>query len=309
MKLLFFIPFLLFLLSVCSQEKAYEPTTVVSMKHFPEFDFQGHRGARGLLPENTIPSLLKALEFGVTTLEFDVVVSADSMIVLSHEPWFHHEISSWPDGRPVTLEESMDLNMFQMNYEEISTFDVGMRGHIRFPEQQPMPVSKPLMRDAVNAVEDHLREHKLPLVWYNIETKSHTDGYNIFTPEPEVFAGLLYNELKDLGILDRTVVQSFDVNTLIAMRAIDPQVPLALLVENTFTMEHNLELLGFIPEIYSPNFRLIDADLVSRAHAKGMKVIPWTINLKDDMHTILELGVDGIITDYPNRLRKILDED
>lgn len=304
--LLLFVTCLLILVS-CNETSSTSSPESASMEHFPDFDFQGHRGARGLLPENTIPSLIKALEFGVTTLEFDVVVSADSLIVLSHEPWFHHEISSWPDGRAVTLEESITLNMFQMTYYEIKSFDVGIRGHARFPDQQPMAVSKPLLKDAIKAVEAHILEHNMTPVWYNIETKSQPDGYNIFVPEPSVFVEILYAELKELGILDRTVIQSFDVNTLKEMRALDARVPLALLVENTFSIEHNLDLLGFIPEIYSPNFRLLDAAQVELAHSKGMKVIPWTINEISDMHAILELGVDGIITDYPNRFREIKD--
>jgi len=304
--LLLFVTCLLILVS-CNDTSSTSSPEAPSMEHFPDFDFQGHRGARGLLPENTIPSLIKALEFGVTTLEFDVVVSADSLIVLSHEPWFHHEISSWPDGRAVSLEESITLNMFQMTYDEIKSFDVGIRGHARFPDQQPLSVSKPLLKDAIKAVETHLLEHNLTPVWYNIETKSHPDGYNIFVPEPSVFVEILYAELKELGILNRTVIQSFDVNTLKEMRALDPRVPLALLVENTFSIEHNLDLLGFIPEIYSPNFRLLDANQVAFAHSKGMKVIPWTINEISDMHAILELGVDGIITDFPNRFRQIMD--
>lgn len=283
-----------------------QPHQLRAMANFPDFDLQGHRGARGILPENTIPSLLIALDFPITTLEFDVVVSADSLIVLSHEPWFHHEISSHPDGRPVEPEEALGLNIFQMTYEEISRFDVGIRGHVRFPEQQPMAVSKPLMRDAIREVEAHKAATGREPVFYNIETKSHPDGYNLYTPEPQVFAELLYRELEELGVLDRVFIQSFDVATLQAMRTIDPTMPLILLVENERGLDWNLEQLGFIPEVYSPNFRLIDAELVSRVHGMGMRLVPWTINEKDDMLRIVELGVDGIITDYPNRATEAL---
>ncbi|AXJ01967.1 glycerophosphoryl diester phosphodiesterase [Cyclonatronum proteinivorum] len=283
-----------------------QPHQFRAMANFPEFDLQGHRGARGILPENTIPSLLVALDFPITTLEFDVVVSADSLIVLSHEPWFHHDISSHPDGRPVLPEEALGLNMFEMTYEEISRFDVGLRGNSRFPEQEPMAASKPLMRDAILAVEAHKADSGRDLVFYNIETKSHPSGYNRYTPEPQVFAELLYRELEGLGVLDRVFIQSFDVATLQAMREIDATLPLVLLVENERGLDWNLEQLGFIPEVYSPDFRLIDADLVQRVHAKGMRMVPWTINEKDDMLRMVSLGVDGLITDYPNRATEAL---
>ncbi|MCH8524870.1 MAG: hypothetical protein LAT52_10000 [Balneolales bacterium] len=271
------------------------------MKSHPEFDLQGHRGARGILPENTIPSLIKALEYSVTTLEFDIVVSADSQLVLSHEPWFHHHIGSHPDGRAVTQDEATSLNMFQMNYDEIRRYDVGLRGHINFPEQEPMAAIKPLMRDAIQQVEAHISEHGLEPVWYNIETKTLPEYYDVFTPQPDVFATLLYAELADLGVLDRVTVQSFDVNTLKAMRKIDKRVPLVLLIYNENGLEWNLEQLGFIPEIYSPYFRYVDKNLVSEVHNLNMKLIPWTVNNQEDMLRLIHLGVDGLITDYPNR--------
>lgn len=286
----------------CKQADGPEPQTIKSaMKHFPAFDLQGHRGARGILPENTVPSLLIALEYGITTLEFDLVVTADSQIILSHEPWFHHHISSHPDGSPITLEESMELNIFQMTYDEVAQYDVGMRGHVNFPEQQPMPAVKPLLSEAILAVEGHIREHNLPEIFYNIETKSHPDGYGLYVPHPETFARLLYDELKGLGVLHRSFIQSFDVNTLIEMREIDPEVALVLLVENSNGLEWNLEQLGFVPDVYSPNFRLVDRELVNEVHKRGMKIVPWTINQKEDMLRMVEAGVDGIITDYPNR--------
>ncbi|MCH8486780.1 MAG: glycerophosphodiester phosphodiesterase [Candidatus Cyclonatronum sp.] len=289
------------------EDVSSQPHQFRAMAHFPHFDLQGHRGARGILPENTIPSLLVALDFPITTLEFDVVVSADSLIVLSHEPWFHHEISSHPDGRPVAPEEALGLNMFQMTYDEISRFDVGLRGHVRFPEQQPMAVSKPLMRDAILAVEAHLAETGRTPVFYNIETKSNPEGYNLYTPEPHVFAELLYMELEALGVLDRVFIQSFDVATLQAMREIDPTMPLVLLVENERGLDRNLEQLGFIPEVYSPNFTLIDTELVNRVHGMGMRLVPWTINQKEDMIRLTQMGVDGLITDYPNRAAEALE--
>lgn len=275
------------------------------MANFPSFDLQGHRGARGILPENTIPSLLVALEYPITTLEFDVVISADSLVVLSHEPWFHHHISTDPDGNEITPERAPELNMFRMTYEEISRYDVGRRGHINFPEQEPMEVSKPLMKDAILAVEEHLAETGRSQVFYNIETKSRPEWDNVYHPEPREFAQLLYDELRELDMLDRVFIQSFDVRTLQAMREIDDTIPLVLLVENRRGFNWNVEQLGFMPHVYSPNFNLIDETTIERVRTEGIKLVPWTINEKDDMVRMVEMGVDGLITDYPNRAAEL----
>ncbi|TVQ15837.1 MAG: glycerophosphodiester phosphodiesterase, partial [Balneolaceae bacterium] len=202
------------LFSSCTTEPMPDPSY--------DFDLQGHRGARGLLPENTIPSFLLAADVGVNTIEFDVVVTADRRVLVSHEPWFHHHITTRPDGRAVTPEEAMDLNIYRMTCDEVQQYDVGIRGHVNFPDQQPMAAVKPLMADAIQAIEAHVDERGLNPVLYNIETKSLPEWYGVMVPEPEDFARLLYDELAGLGVLDRVFIQSFDVNTLIAMRAIDP---------------------------------------------------------------------------------------
>jgi len=267
-----------------------------------DYDLQGHRGARGLLPENTIPSFLKAIDLGVNTIEFDLVVTADNQILISHEPWFDHQISTKPDGNPVTEEEQMDFNIFKMTYEETQEFDVGMRGHAGFPEQEPMDVTKPLMRDAIIAIETYAEEQGLDPVYYNIETKSRPEWYDEYGPQPEEFSQLLYDELAELDILDRVIIQSFDPATLIAMREIDPDLVQAMLVyEEEQTIDRYVEILGYQPEIWSPHYQLVTPELVADVHDRGMTIIPWTINETEEMIRQLDMGVDGIITDYPNR--------
>ncbi len=266
------------------------------------YDLQGHRGARGLAPENTIPSFLKAIDLGVDTIEFDLVVTADGELLISHEPWFDHQISIKPDGTPVSEEEQMELNIYKMTYEETTRYDVGMRGHEGFPDQQPMEVTKPLMRDAILAMEEYVEEQGLNPVYYNIETKSRPEWYGEYTPHPERYAQLLYDELSELGVMDRVIIQSFDPATLIAMREIDPNIVQAMLVfEEDQQVDHYIEILGYTPEIWSPFHELVTPDLVSEVHGRGMAIIPWTINESDEMIRLLDMGVDGIITDYPNR--------
>ncbi|KER10677.1 MAG: hypothetical protein HY22_02290 [[Candidatus Thermochlorobacteriaceae] bacterium GBChlB] len=278
-----------------------EQPSPMSNGTFPkEFDLQGHRGARGLLPENTIPAFLKALEFGVNTLELDVVISKDNKVVISHEPWFSSEISSTPDGTPIEKSNETSYNIYQLTYEDIARFDVGKRGHPRFPKQQPMPASKPLVAEMVRQVDSLCRKKNLPLVRFNVEIKCTPEGDGKFHPEPKEFARLVYTDLNTLGVLARSTVQSFDVRALHAMREIDSSVCLALLVENNLGFQENLSRLNFIPEIYSPYFKLVDETLVRETHSRKMKLIPWTVNDLDEMKRLLILGVDGIITDYPD---------
>jgi glycerophosphoryl diester phosphodiesterase len=298
-----FLIILVLLLVACSNTKS-DPMIPVEITHIdiPNPDYQGHRGARGLLPENTIPSFIRALELGVTTLELDLVVSQDSQLVVSHEPWFNHEISSHPDGRPVAQEESKQLNIFMMEYATIKTYDVGQRGNPRFPDQIPTPIYKPTLAAVVEATEKWLTDHNQPPVWYNVETKSDPREYDNYYPQPDTFAQLLAAEILRLGIQDRVVVQSFDPNTLTAMRHIQPNIHLALLIENQDSLTDNLDRLGFLPEIYSPYYLLVDSVMVSEVHNLGMRLIPWTINDTAEIQRLLDLGVDGVITDYPNRI-------
>ncbi len=300
MRLVIFSIILVVLTSCSKPDKT--PITPVEINHIniPKPDLQGHRGARGLLPENTIPSFIKALELGVTTLELDLVVSRDSMLVVSHEPWFNPDISSHPDLSPVLPEEAKMLNMFLMEYSEIQSFDVGKRGNPRFPNQYPMAVYKPTLAEVVESAEKWLSDNNKSPVWYNIETKSDPREYDSYYPQPDTFAELLVKEIFRLGIADRSVVQSFDPNTLIAVRRIEPRIHLALLVENHDPVALNIDRLGFVPEIYSPYYQFVDSTMVAEVHGRNMRLIPWTINDAAEMNRLLELGVDGIISDYPN---------
>lgn len=265
-----------------------------------KFDLEGHRGARGLLPENTIPAFLKAVDLGVTTLEMDVVVTKDKKLVISHDPFFSSEICSLPNGKPVPKMDEEKYIIYQMTYHNVSRFDCGKRGHPRFPGQETMSVSKPLLNQVIKEVEAYLSNNALPLVQYNIETKSLPEGDNKYHPAPAEFVRLLYNELKGLNILNRVIIQSFDVRTLQEIRKTDPDIRLALLVENNLGLNENLNRLGFVPNIYSPDFNQVNSELVSETHKRRIEIIPWTVNKVEDMNRMKSLGVDGFITDYPD---------
>ncbi|HYH16915.1 MAG TPA: glycerophosphodiester phosphodiesterase family protein, partial [Flavisolibacter sp.] len=144
----------------------------------------------------------------------------------------------------------------------------------------------------------------LPPLWYNIETKSTPDGDGVKHPAPEEFVDLLIEVIQQAGIPNRTVIQSFDIRTLQVIHKKYPQVKTALLMEasDRRSLDEQLAELGFVPFIYSPNYALLSRDLIEKCREKGMKVVPWTLNTKALIDQAKALGVDGIITDYPDLL-------
>lgn len=265
-------------------------------------DWQGHRGCRGLYPENTIQAMLKAIDLGVSTLELDVVITKDKQVILSHEPFMSAEISTNPEGKSITASEEKTYNIYQLDYAAIQTWDVGLKPHPRFPQQEKTPANKPLLTDVIDAVEAYTRMHNIPPVQYNIETKSDPEGDDIFHPKPAEFVSLLLDVIQGKGIATRTIIQSFDVRTIQLVHTQYPELKTAFLVEETSAkkLKTQLNALGFIPTIFSPAYQFVDQKLVNSCRRKGMHVIVWTVNTLPEMQKMLHLGVDGIISDYPN---------
>ena len=145
-------------------------------------------------------------------------------------------------------------------------------------------------------------------VRFNIEIKSRPEGDKVFHPEVGEFSQILYGVLKEYGVLERTTVQSFDPRALEAMHRIDPELSIALLISDSHDLEQNLALLSFLPEIYSPDYKLVNERMIRAAHARHLQVIPWTVNTADTMRELLSWGVDGLITDYPDLAIEVLSE-
>ena len=268
------------------------------------FDWQGHRGARGLLPENSIPAFRKALEYPfVRTLELDVAVSADSQVIVSHEPWMNPAICRGPEGELLT--EAEKINLYQLDYATIRQYDCGSWGHERFPEQEPVAVYKPLLRDVIEAADAYARELGRELPRYNIEIKSEPDYDGVFAPPPAEFVALVRREIERAGIRERTTVQSFDVRVIRELNRQDPTLVIAYLDEYPGGLSQKLSELGFEPAIYSPYYQTLSANVVRECHERGMRVIPWTVNDTAAMRGMIEIGVDGIITDYPDRAARL----
>lgn len=266
-------------------------------------DVQGHRGARGLLPENTIPAFEKAIEIGVSTLELDVVISADNKVIVSHEPFMSHEICLDPEGNEILKEEEHEHNIFKLDYADIKSYDCGSKFVDRFPNQEKLKTHKPSLSDMVTRIEQLSDSH-----YYNIEIKRRPVWDNDFHPGYKEFADLVIQEIMDLGIMERTTVQCFDVQSLQYIHESYPDVILVYLIQNMNSINENLDILGFVPEIYSPYYKLIKSETVKVCKEKSMRLIPWTVNDPDDMKSMIEMGVDGIISDYPDILKEICEE-
>lgn len=266
------------------------------------FDKQGHRGCRGLMPENTIPAMLKAIDLGVTTLEMDAVITKDKKVVLSHEPFFNHEIATRPDGTFVTEKDERSLNIYRMDYAEVKKFDVGLRPHPRFPGQQKIAAVKPLLSEMIEVVEKYCTDNHKPLPQYNIETKSNPATDDQYHPKPSEFVELIVAVIKDRKIEDRVIIQSFDIRTLQYLHEKYPTYKTALLVEDFDKKILALQLkdLGFIPSVYSPHFSLITPLLVKQCRDAGISLIPWTVNELEKLKELKRMGVNGIISDFPN---------
>lgn len=263
-------------------------------------DIQGHRGFRGLMPENTIPAFVKALEYNVTTLELDLAVSKDSQLVVSHEPWLSETIC--------ITEKDKKAVIYRMTYKEIASFDCGSKVNPRFPGQQKMKVSKPLVNDVIDTIERITSEKKMKPLFYNIEMKQKPEWDGVYSPTPEVFAKLVVDFISKKKIGERVIIQSFDPRSLQAIHNIAPEIKTALLSLNKKGLRNDLKKLSFTPTIYSPNYRFVNRGFVKKAHAKNIKVIPWTVNKKTAMRKMIRRKVDGIITDYPNLLSEVLRE-
>ncbi|MBB2149660.1 glycerophosphodiester phosphodiesterase family protein [Pedobacter gandavensis] len=265
-----------------------------------KFDLQGQRGARGIMPENTIPGMIKALDLGVNTLVMNAVISKDKQVVLSQEPYFNAEISLKPDGKAISLKDQKKYNIYKMNYEEVKQFDVGSKIHNRFPGQQKFKAYKPLLEETIDSVEAHVKQHRLPKPNYSIETKLIPKGDGEFQPEPAVFVDLIMEIVKRKKLEKRVTITSFDIRTLQYLHENYPKMKTGLLIDEKEDFENNIQQLGFKPTIYSPYSVLVGKSLVDRCHEMGIKIIPWTINSTKEMKYLIGLGVDGLVTDYPN---------
>jgi glycerophosphoryl diester phosphodiesterase len=294
------------------------------------FDLQGHRGARGLAPENTLEAFSIALEIGVTTLELDLAMTRDGVLVISHDSTLNPDHARGPDGKFL---EAQGPAIRSLTLAEVKRYDVGRLKPgtsyaASFPEQRGIDGARiPALAELFDLAQRRGAAH----VRFNIETKlTPTSGAD--TPDPETFAAALATTVREAGLAARTSVQSFDWRTLVAMRRIAPEIERVCLTidggggdtlqrgrpgASPWTAGFDIdEYGGSTPRliaaagcaVWSPRFRDLTPAALAESRSIGLKVIPWTVNEPADMARLIGLGVDGIISDYPNRLRAVMAE-
>ena len=285
-------------------------------------DLQGHRGARGLAPENTLPAFEAALAIGVNTLELDIGVTADDVLVISHDPYLNPTLARDASGAWL---KARGPNLHSLTLAQLQTYDVGRinpdTAYAKtFSSQQPVDGTRVPTLAALFARVQALGAAN---VRFNIETKINPTQPDD-TVNAERMTRLLLNAVRDAGLLQRVTIQSFDWRTLQIVQGFQPGVPTAYLSIQTATADNIRDGLwtagfriadhGSVPKmvkaaggsVWSPNAGALSEALVKEAQTLGLKVIPWTLNNPADMERLMGWGVDGIITDYPDRLRAIM---
>jgi glycerophosphoryl diester phosphodiesterase len=291
------------------------------------FDLQGHRGARGLLPENTLPGFAKALEIGVTTLETDLAVTRDGVIVLSHDPVLNPDITRGLDGAwlPVPGPAVNSLTLAELGAFDVGRIRPSTKYAQRFAQQQPVDGAR--IPTLLQLFELAKASGKSPR--FNIETKLSPERPGE-TPDPETFTRLVVEAVRAAGLATRTTIQSFDWRTLLVARKLAPEIETVCLTYEATLRDKvdadgrrpspwlaGLDPLahgGSIPRLvkaagcgtWSPLFSELSSQSVAEAHALGLKVVPWTVNAPADMARVIDMGVDGLITDYPDRARAVM---
>lgn len=261
---------------------------------------QGHRGCRGLLPENTLPAFKAALEGGADVLEMDLAVSKEGELVISHDPFINPVICRYKDGSPLERQ----LLIHDLTLAEIKSFDCGSLKHPNFEQQRPVPYTEiPTLEEVFELVRTSTNPRALS-IGFNIETKIFTKNPE-YTVGPDEFVTLIMKAFKMSGFMERITLQSFDFRILTKAKAVDPLIKTVALVDDPSI---NMPLLGKQLDVFavSPDFKLLSEELVVMLHEAGLEVIPWTINTIEDWQRAINMGVDAIITDYPQALRNYL---
>ncbi|TBO40517.1 glycerophosphodiester phosphodiesterase family protein [Pedobacter kyonggii] len=270
---------------------------------FPAFSAEAHRGGRGLMPENTIEAMLNAMKIdGITTLEMDTHISKDGKVVVTHDDYLSPAFMLTPEGKEIPVTDAKKYPIFGMNYADIKKFDLGTKYYGLFPQQKKEKTYLPLLSDLIDAVQHDIKVNKNKQLFYNIETKCSESGDGITNPEPEEFVKLLMDVVMKKKIADFVVIQSFDKRTIQIIHKKYPKMKTSFLVANKKTYEENIADLGYKPFILSPVWQMVNEELVKKAHADGVKIIPWTANTLADIQKLKTLNVDGIISDYPDIL-------
>jgi glycerophosphoryl diester phosphodiesterase len=290
------------------------------------FDLQGHRGARGLAPENTLAAFRRALDIGVTTIETDIAVTKDGVPVISHDPHLNPDLVRDETG---TWLAEKGPSIHSLTLAELRRYDIGRtnpqsRYGQDFREQKASDGERfPTLRDLLALVRDSGKPVHLA-----IETKLTPDNSGD-TVDPQTYARVIVDALREADMAKRASILSFDWRTLVELRKVAPDIPTTCLTIESQGMNTvaqaadgkspwhaglSLRDYGSVPALvagagcntWSVFWRNLTPALLQEAHARQLKVLVWTVNSPADMERLIDMGVDGIITDYPDRLRRAM---
>lgn len=263
----------------------------------PKLEIQGHRGARALYPENSLPGFLYALKLGIKTLELDLGVTKDNVVVIYHDQMINPEFCRYLDGR----EAPKNIPLRSLTFNQVKEFDCGALGNKRFPNQRIIPQTQiPSLEEFFETIlsQEHPNAQK---VWFNIETKSHPDQPHL-QPTPEKFISLILEQVDQYNLEERVIIQSFDHRTLKVLKKIRPQIKTAALFYERPTGSLITATKEAAGDILSPYYQWVSKEDVVMLRDAGIPVIPWTANDELTWAKLIEIGVDGIITDDPQGL-------
>lgn len=258
-----------------------------------KLDVQGHRGARGHAPENTLAGFRKGMALGAGTLELDVGITSDGAVVVHHDRRLNPDVARGPDGRWVS---SPAPTLYSLSFEQLRRYDVGRirpgsEYAARFPHQQPVDGERIPSLSEVFALSASIR--------FNIELKldpRHPDE----TLPPEPFARAVVAEVRKAGAAERSQLQSFDWRAVKAVEREAPELATAYLTDAAHSLVEDLREAK--AKVWSPDYRALTKDALDEAHRAGMRVVVWTVNEPRDIARLIGWGVDGIISDYPDRV-------
>ena len=286
-------------------------TKQVEQNNMPtSIDIQGHRGCRGLLPENSIAAFKRAMDIGVSTLELDVVLSRDGKLIVSHEPWMNHEICLTPSGERIPNRiAALKHNIYKMNVGEVQSYVCGSMPHERFPTQDTSAHKKPTLKEVIYATRAYASETGRGVPFYNIEIKSDRKGDDRFHPSPSSYARAFLKEYFELGIQEISTIQCFDERLLNALHQAYPDLNMIYLTEKKGrSLEDHLKEISFTPYGFSPKWDLVHDSLARECEDQGIKLSVWTVNDTLTMNSLLDQGVTSIITDYPDVAAELVNE-
>lgn len=269
-------------------------------------DVQAHRGGAGLMPENTISAMKNAIDLGVNTLEFDLQITSDSKVVVSHDPYFHYNYATRPDGTEVKKGEPKEY-IYTMPYDSVAKYDVGLKANPRWLTQTKLHEKKPLASELIDFVEKYTEENGLTPMRYNIEIKSAAEkGEGTLWPHYKEFVDICVPLLLSKKLGDRLVVQCFDTRALEYMHSKYPELKLSYLTDEDQTnYEDFMNLLSFTPDWLSPHYSVVTRQMVDRCHREGIKIVPWTVDSPNEIRNQISMGIDAIISNYPDRVLTI----